>query len=87
MVTCWERADLLALIYVMFYCVFVTFTCGVLGKVWCMIVSILDLNLLSYYEMAHFLQNKQKHVKMNKTFFSSGTKEIMSPYFLVEFHN
>ena len=34
-VTCWESADLLALLYVMFYCVFVTFPCGVLGLVWC----------------------------------------------------
>ena len=28
-VTCWERADLLALLYVMFY-YFVTFPCGVM---------------------------------------------------------
>ena len=48
-VTCWERADHLALLYVMFYCVFVTFQCGVLGQVWCLIVSISDLCLLSYY--------------------------------------
>ena len=32
-VTCWEKADLLDLVYVMFYCVFVTFPCGVLGEV------------------------------------------------------
>ena len=48
-VTCWERADLLALLYVMFYCVFVTFPCGVLGQVLCLIVSIPDLCLLSYF--------------------------------------
>ena len=41
--------DLLALSYVMFYCVFVTFPCGVLGQVWCLIVSIPDLCLLSYF--------------------------------------
>ena len=29
-VTCWERANLLALMFVMFSCVFVTFPCGVL---------------------------------------------------------
>ena len=29
-VTCWERAGLLALLYVMFYCVFVTYPCDVL---------------------------------------------------------
>ena len=34
---------LLALLYVLFYCVFVTFPCGVLGQVWCLIVSIPDL--------------------------------------------
>ena len=39
-VTCWERADHLALLYVMFYCVHVTFPCGVLGQVWYMVVSI-----------------------------------------------
>ena len=32
----------------MFYCVFVTFPCGVLGQVWCLIVWIPDLCLLSY---------------------------------------
>ena len=32
-VTCCERADLLALLCVMFSCVFVTFPYGVLGKV------------------------------------------------------
>ena len=42
MITCWERADILALLYVMFYFVFVTFLCGVLGQVWCMIILIPD---------------------------------------------
>ena len=41
------RANLLALLYVMFYYVFVTFICGVL--VWCLIVSILDLCLFSCF--------------------------------------
>ena len=49
-VTCWERADLLALLYVMFYCIFVTFPCDALGQVWCMIVSIPDFCLLSYFD-------------------------------------
>ena len=30
-VTCWERANLLAILYMIFSCVFVTFSCGVLG--------------------------------------------------------
>ena len=47
-VTCWERADLLALLYVMFSCVFVTFPCGVLCQVWCLIISIPDL-CLTYF--------------------------------------
>ena len=34
-VTCLERADLLALLCVMFNCVFVTFLRGILGPLWC----------------------------------------------------
>ena len=49
-VTCWERADLLALLYVIFSCVFVTFPNGVLCRVWYLIVSICDIYLLSYLE-------------------------------------
>ena len=49
-VTCWERADVLALLYVMFYCIFVTFPCGVLGQVWYLIVLIPDLCVLSYFD-------------------------------------
>ena len=48
-VTCWERADLLALFYVLFSCVFVTFPCGVLVQVWDLIVPIPDLCLLPYF--------------------------------------
>ena len=48
-ITCWERANLFAFLYVMFSCVFVTFPCGVLGQVWNLIVSIPDLCLLTYF--------------------------------------
>ena len=48
-VACWDRADLLALLYVLFYCVFVTFPCGVLGQVWWLVASVPDLCLLSYF--------------------------------------
>ena len=48
-VTCWERVNLLALVCVMFYCVFVTFPYVVLGQVWYLIVSISDLCLLNYF--------------------------------------
>ena len=44
----WERADLFALLYVMFACVFVTFSYVVLGQVWFLIVCILDICLLPY---------------------------------------
>ena len=47
--TCWERAGLLALLYVMFSCVIVTFSCVVLGQVWYLIVSIPDFYLLLNY--------------------------------------
>ena len=36
-VTCWERADLLALVGDV-YCIFVTFPCGILGQVWYLIL-------------------------------------------------
>ena len=42
-----SKQFILALLCVMFYCVFVTFPCGILGQVGCLIVSIPDLCLLS----------------------------------------
>ena len=48
-VTCWERANLLALVGDV-YCNFVTFPCGILGPVWCLIVLFPDLCLLSSLE-------------------------------------
>ena len=47
-VTCWERADLLALVGDV-YCVFVTCPCGILGQVFYLIVSITDLCRLYYF--------------------------------------
>ena len=47
-VTCWESAGLLALLYMMLYCVFLTFPCGVQSKMWYVIAAIPDLYLLSY---------------------------------------
>ena len=47
LVTCWEMADLLALVGDV-YCVFVTFPRGILGQVmWYLIVSFPDLCHLS----------------------------------------
>ena len=48
-VTCWERADLLALVGDV-YCIFITFPCGILGQVWYLIVSFPDLCHLSYFK-------------------------------------
>ena len=50
--TCRERAEVLALLYVMFSCVFVTFPYAVLSKVWYMSVSFLIFGFLLalYYE-------------------------------------
>ena len=50
-VTCWDRAGLLALLCVVFSCGFVTFPYGALGQVWYLIVLIPDLCLpLLFYE-------------------------------------
>ena len=47
--TCWERADLLALVGDV-YCIFVILLYGVLGRFWYFIVSLPDLYCLSYFE-------------------------------------
>ena len=52
-ITCCERADLLAL--VCDDCVFVTFPCGILSQVWYLIVSIPDLCRLFYFEVIFIL--------------------------------
>ena len=56
-VTCWERASLLALMYVMLSCIFVTFLRGVLFQVCYLIISIPDLCLLPCFEIQQ-LQSK-----------------------------
>ena len=47
-VTCWERADLFALVGDV-YCIFVTFPCGILGQVCYLIVLFPDLCHISYF--------------------------------------
>ena len=60
-VTSWESADLLALLaYVMSYCVFVTFSCDVLGQVWCLIVLIPDLSYFVQSRCQTKVQSKWK---------------------------
>ena len=56
MITCLERADLLALLYVMLSCVFVTFPYGVPGQVWYLVVSIPDLCILYFYFTLFFVR-------------------------------
>ena len=48
-ITCWERADLLALVGDV-CCIFATFPCGILGQVWYLIVLFSDLCHLSNFE-------------------------------------
>ena len=47
-ITCWERADLLALVGDV-YCIFVTFPFVILGQVWYLVVSFPDLCRLSFF--------------------------------------
>ena len=49
-ITCWESTGLLALLCVMFPCVFATFPYGFSGKMWYLILSIPDFCHLLYFE-------------------------------------
>ena len=51
-VTCWERADLLALVGDV-YRIFVTFPCGTLGQVWYLVVSFPDICRLSFFRFCN----------------------------------
>ena len=57
-VTCWERANLLALVGDV-YRIFVTLPCGIMGQVWYLIVSSPDICRLSYFYI--WLDNDTKH--------------------------
>ena len=48
--------------FVMFYCVFVTFPCGIFGQVWYLIVSIPDLCQLSYFHIKCTSQFEAKSI-------------------------
>ena len=43
------------LLFMMSNCDFVTFPCGILGRVWNLIVLILDLCSLSYFQKSHYI--------------------------------
>ena len=72
MVTCWERADLLALLHV----VFATFPYGVPGQVWYLIVSIPDLCLHFYFTdmSAPVLLNLLNELRKRDTIAHATTK-------------
>ena len=53
-VSCWERADLLALVCGVYLWV-CHFPIDILGQVWYLIVSIPDLRTLTYYVIALWL--------------------------------
>ena len=55
-VTCWERADLFALVSDV-HCIFVTFPCGILGQMWYLIVLFPDLCHLSYLQKTCLFKN------------------------------
>ena len=55
-VTCWERADILALVGDV-YCIFVTFPCGNLGQVWYLIVQFPDRCRFSFFTLASFREH------------------------------
>ena len=66
-VTCWERADLLALVCGV-YCESVTFPIGNLGQVWYLIVSIPDLGTLTYFVYSsNFIRLSDLALDDNKT--------------------
>ena len=55
-VTCWEKADLLALVCGVWLCV-CQFPIGILGWVWYLIVSIPDLCTLTYFIQESVTEN------------------------------
>ena len=66
-VTCWERADLLALVCGV-YCESVTFPIGILSQVWYLIVSIPDLGTLTYFVYSsNFIRLSDLALDDNKT--------------------
>ena len=94
MVTCWERADLLALVGDV-YCIFVTFTCGILGRVWYLIVSFPDLCRLSYFHQNIYRNQLFSRVRVlyhqypitnhSESIFKSKIMSILMIIFVVAF--
>ena len=60
--------------FVVSNCEFVTFPCGVLGQVWCLIVSIPDLCTFTYFGW---------HDKLKKKLLLYVGREVRKPVFVV----
>ena len=81
-VTFWERANRLALLSVVFSCVFITFLCGVLGRECYLIVLIPNICLLPYFVISNnnffiFSDSLSELKAMNHT--SSKNLQIQKP--------
>ena len=76
-VTCWERADLLALVCGVQLCV-CHFPIGILGYVWYLIVSISDLCTLIYFQIYFLSLLKKTH--LYKKWNSSPVSSIVQVY-------
>ena len=63
--------------FVMFYCVFVTFPCGILGQVWYLIVSIPDRCHLSYFKKLSTLPTFKNYI------ISKFNIAYVPPYFTI----
>ena len=48
--------------FVVLNCVFVTFPCGVLGRVWCLVISFPDLCPLSYFVNVELKKNLMSYL-------------------------
>ena len=84
-VTYWERADLLAPVFDV-NCVFVTFRCGILGQVWCLIVSIPDLCPLYYFHNFSMCRFTGMFLVENNTYtFLQGGHSLQGSCFIMVF--
>ena len=72
-VTCWERADLLALVFGVLLRV-CHFHLGILGQVWYLIVSIPHLCTLNYFDISDVLS--QGPLELNQALYQWATALI-----------
>ena len=82
-VTCWERTCLLALVGNVYY-ISVSFTCGILGQVWNLIVSFPDSFRLSYF--LHKLEAAGvtgEVLKWFKSYLSDRRQQVVLPGYLL----